>query len=101
MTLAFQNSCGQRAFSTATYVHNRTPTQALGGRTPYEVLYGVKPDVSHLRTFGTPYAIVELNELLKKLDNRARMCFYVGYKYSGAVGVIIGCRTEATGESKT
>ena len=50
--------------STATDVHNRMPTKGLGGRTPYEVLYGVKLDVSHLRTFGMPCAIVELNELV-------------------------------------
>ena len=37
------------AFNTATYVHNRIPTKALGGRTPFEALYGVKPDVSHSR----------------------------------------------------
>ena len=30
------------AYNTATYLHNRTPTRAFGGRTPYEVLYGVK-----------------------------------------------------------
>jgi hypothetical protein len=28
------------AFSTATYVHNRTPTKALDGLTPFEALYG-------------------------------------------------------------
>jgi hypothetical protein len=37
------------AFNTATYVHNRTPMRAPGGRTPYEVLYGTKPDISHSR----------------------------------------------------
>ena len=67
------------AFSAATYVHNRTPTKALGGRTPYEVLYGMKPDVSHLRAFGAPCAIVNPNELDDRA--RARMCFFVGYKY--------------------
>jgi hypothetical protein len=50
------------AFNAVTYVHNRTPTRALGGRTPYEVVHGVKPDVSHLRAFGAPCAIVGLNE---------------------------------------
>jgi len=37
------------AYNAATYLHNRTPTRALDGRAPYGVLYGVKPDVSHLR----------------------------------------------------
>src|SRR6267154_1452795 len=71
------------AFSTATHVHNRIPTRALDGLTPHEVLYSTKPDVTDLRAFGAPCAIVEPAEKLKKLDDRARMCFFVGYKYSG------------------
>ena len=75
------------AFSTATYVHNRTPTRALGGKTPYEMLYGVKPNVAHLRAFGAPSAVVKPSELLKKLDDRVQMCFFVGYKYAGGYRV--------------
>ena len=71
------------AFSTVMYVHNRTPTKALGGLTLYEVLYGVKPDVSHLRAFGAPCAVVEPSELVRKLDDQSRMCLFVGYKYEG------------------
>jgi len=37
------------AFSTATYLRNRTPTRVLDGLTPFELLYGVKPDLSDLR----------------------------------------------------
>ena len=37
------------AFSTATYVRNRTPTKALDGHTPYEVVCDVKPDLANLR----------------------------------------------------
>jgi hypothetical protein len=37
---------------TATYLKNRAPTQLLE-QTPYEKLYGMKPDLSHLRTIGT------------------------------------------------
>jgi len=66
------------AFNAATYVHNRTPTKALGGRTPFEVLYGTKPELSHLRAFGAP-----CKERLRKLDDQATMCFFVGYKYEG------------------
>ena len=42
------------AFSTATYVRNRTPTKALDGRTPYEMLYDVKSDLADLRVFDAP-----------------------------------------------
>ena len=55
----------------------------LGGRTPYEVLYGVKQDVSHLHAFGASCAIVEPKERLRKLDDRMTVYFFVGYKYNG------------------
>ena len=71
------------AFSTATYVHNRTPTTALGGLTPYEVLYETRPNISDLRAFGAPCAIVQPAVKLKKLDDRTNMCFFLGYKYGG------------------
>lgn len=50
---------------------------------PYEKLYGVRPDVSHLHTFGALCAIVEPKERLKMLEERATMCFFAGYKYGG------------------
>jgi len=56
------------AFNTATYVHNKTPTKATDKRTPFEVRYGAKPDLAHLRAFGAPCAVVEPLEKLKKLD---------------------------------
>jgi len=40
------------AFSTVTYLRNRTPTRALDRLTPFELLYGMKPDLADLRTFG-------------------------------------------------
>ena len=71
------------AFNTMTYVHNRTPTRALDGLTPYEVLHGTKPKIADLPAFGTPCAIVEPAAKLRKLDDRVIMCYIVGYKYSG------------------
>ena len=34
--------------STATYLRNRSPTNALNGTTPYEAWTGDKPNVEHL-----------------------------------------------------
>jgi len=34
------------AFSMATYLCNRTPTRPLDGLTPFELLYGMKPDLA-------------------------------------------------------
>ena len=53
---------------------------------PFEVLYGAKLDVSNLRAFSTPCAIVEPTERLRKLDDRATMCFFLGYKYATGFG---------------
>ena len=70
-------------FSTAMYVHNRMPTKALDRLIPYEVLHGTKPNLANLCAFGALCAIVEPAAKLKKLDDWVRMCFVVGYKYSG------------------
>lgn len=41
------------AVSTAVYIHNRTPLTALqNSKTPYEMWYKRKPDISNLRVFG-------------------------------------------------
>ena len=55
----------------------------LNGRTPFEVLYGTKPDVTHLCAFSAPCAITKLLEKPKKLDDRATMSSFIGYKYVG------------------
>ena len=48
------------AFNTATYVQNSTLTRVLDGCTPYDMVYSVKPDLTDLRAFSAPCAIVEL-----------------------------------------
>ena len=40
------------AINTAVYLRNSSPTISLKGVTPYESLYGEKPDVSNLKFFG-------------------------------------------------
>ncbi len=57
------------ALSAVTYMQNRIPTKVLGGRTPYEIIYRDKPDLSHL-AFGVSCAVVKLKEKLKRLYDR-------------------------------
>ncbi|KAF0710625.1 hypothetical protein As57867_005486, partial [Aphanomyces stellatus] len=40
------------ALSYVVYTENRSPTKALGGKTPFEALFGRKPNIDHLRPFG-------------------------------------------------
>jgi hypothetical protein len=79
----------------AAYLHNRTPRENLGWKTPYEVFYSYtaklagtnevrKPQLAHLRAYGCrAYAMTENAQLkkkrLRKLDPRAHIGYLVGY----------------------
>jgi hypothetical protein len=41
------------ALLAATYLYNRTPHKALGFKTPYEVYFDIKPNISNIRTWGS------------------------------------------------
>ena len=62
----------------ATYLINRIATRSLQNQTPYEVLRGRVPNISHLRVFGCiGYAKVDKVHL-KKLDDRTRVLVHLG-----------------------
>ena len=47
------------ALNYVVYTENRSPTKALGGKTPFEVLHGRRPNIGHLRPFGcTAFAFI-------------------------------------------
>jgi len=66
----------------AAYLKNRSPHKAIGC-TPFEMYYGKKPDLGHLRIFGCRvYAHLE-EEHRKKWDSRTIEGVFFGY-YSTA-----------------
>lgn len=66
------------AVATAVYLRNRCPTSALE-ITPYESMFGTKPNVAHLKEFGTTcFAHIPKDER-KKLDPKAKKCIFLGY----------------------
>lgn len=74
------------AIMAANYLKNRSPTTAVGDqfkkKTPAELWYGGKPDVSHLRIFGSPcYNLIPSNNR-KKMDARSVKCIMMGYTSS-------------------
>lgn len=72
------------AMNTWAYVHNRTGTSSVESKTPFEVLYGSKPAVDHIRTFGSiAYSRVP-PELRKKLDRKADTLVLIGYDKDAA-----------------
>ena len=73
-------SLSNKLIRTAAYVLNRTPTEALNWRTPYEVVWGIKPKVQHMRPIGCRAYV--LNRSLKradKLESRALIRHLVSY----------------------
>jgi hypothetical protein len=68
------------AVTTAVYLLNRVPCKAVDGKTPFEVWYGKRPAVHHLKTFGCIVYVRNTKPLLKKLDDRGRKMIFVGYE---------------------
>ncbi|PRW61567.1 Retrovirus-related Pol poly from transposon TNT 1-94 isoform B [Chlorella sorokiniana] len=66
------------AVVTANYVRNRSPVSDRD-KTPYELFYGTKPDVSHLRTFGARCYAVIPKPLRTKLDDTSEPGRFIGY----------------------
>ncbi|OWY92783.1 LOW QUALITY PROTEIN: Integrase, catalytic core protein [Phytophthora megakarya] len=62
---------------TAVYIKNRVFCKGAG-RTPYEMMYGAKPDMHHIRTFGS---------LRKKLEVNCKVGFLIGYQED-----VVGCQ---------
>jgi hypothetical protein len=71
------------AVSTATYTLNMCPTKRLNGVTPEEIWSGNKPNVSHMRVFGSLAYKHVLDQLRKKLDDKSTMMILVGYHPTG------------------
>lgn len=67
------------AVATAVYVMNRSPTRAIEGKTPYEAWFGRRPNVSHLRIFGSIAFAHVPSELRRKLDDKSFKCIFIGY----------------------
>ena len=69
-------------FSVAVNLENRTPTQSVVGKTPYEAWHGRKPIVKHLCLFRCLAFFHVPKEKQQKLDYRATPGIFVGYGIS-------------------
>ena len=67
------------ACSTAVYLHNRSPTTALKDQTPFECLFGRRPDISQLKVFGCVSYVHISDNQRRKLDSKAHKAILVGY----------------------
>jgi transposase InsO family protein/ribonuclease HI len=74
------------ALNTACYLYNRSPHSSLDGKTPYEAIMGVKPDIKHLRVFGTLCFLHIPKDKRGKFDARSIPCIFVGYAVNMPTG---------------
>lgn len=67
------------AINTAAYLRNRTVCSGLGNKTPIEIWSGKKPDISHLRVFGSTAMVHVPKKKRQKRDKKSIKTILVGY----------------------
>ncbi|KAK2446029.1 hypothetical protein QL285_016886 [Trifolium repens] len=72
------------ATSTAVHIINRSPTNKLKNKTPYEAWTGLKPSVGHFRIFGSLCFRHVPDQVRRKLDDRSQQMILYGYHPTGA-----------------
>jgi len=65
--------------NTAAYVLNRTGVSSIDKKSPFELWFGKKPGIKHLRVIGTKCYILVPDHKRKKLDKKALKCVLIGY----------------------
>lgn len=65
--------------NTTIYILNRVPTKSLHLSTPLEKLSNEKPNISHLKIFGSPAYFHIPKQKRQKLDSTSTQCIFVGY----------------------
>lgn len=63
---------------TAVHIITRLPSRIINNQTPFEIMFGKKPNYNHLRVFGC-LAYVLKTRKESKFDERRRACIFLGY----------------------
>ncbi|KAI3445364.1 hypothetical protein Pfo_002029, partial [Paulownia fortunei] len=61
------------------YLLNRSLTRSVLGKTPQEAWNGRKPDIFHLRVFGSIAHVHVPDEQRNKLDDKSEKFIFIGY----------------------
>ncbi|XP_032457437.1 uncharacterized protein LOC100116824 isoform X3 [Nasonia vitripennis] len=68
----------------ATYLKNRTLTNNIEEKTPYEIFFRKRPDVSHLKIYGSKVFVRKPEQKrISKWDKKAEEGILVGYSENG------------------
>ncbi|XP_073268029.1 uncharacterized protein [Populus alba] len=67
------------AVNTASYLINRMTSRVLADKTPYELWYGFKPSIDHLKVFGSICYVLKPEVRRRKLDQKVDIGIFIGY----------------------
>ncbi|CAL8097233.1 unnamed protein product [Prunus armeniaca] len=87
------------AISTACYTSNRVFFRPHTKSTSYEIWKGKKPNVKHLKTFGSKCYIYKDREYLGKFDARSDVGIFLGYSMNSRAYRVFNSRTKIIMES--
>ena len=98
------------AFQTWAYLDNRCGSRVIGWKTPFELMYNKKPDVSHLRVFGSMGYAID-GKAKANFEPKGRKCFLLGYSPNhrayqvlwddnGAIGYVRTAKFHETSSGK-
>ena len=80
ITAGVSNNLWVAAVNTANYLRNITPSAALNGSSPYEILHNKLPKLNHLKIFGCEAYPLILTKRNDKFDKVAKdNCIFIGY----------------------
>jgi hypothetical protein len=79
------------AMRTGNYLRNRVP-MSTQDKTPYELMYGRKPEVGHLRVFGCKGLVYRRKQERSKFEEVGEECMLVGYAENSKAWRVIACR---------
>ena len=88
------------AAATAVYLLNRRPSSSLIDMTPYQAWTGVKPDLSHLRVFGSLAHVQVSSHKRDKLDATSFVGVLVGFSFNARAYRILRLSDDAVIESR-
>ena len=82
LTRTERNLLWAEAVYTAAYIRNRVPNNRTGNNvTPHEMWFGSKPDIGHLRVFGSAAFVHVPDCKRKKFEAKSRKTVFVGYDW--------------------
>ena len=82
--------------STASYLLNRMVSRSLGEITLFELWYGYKPNLEHLRIFGSPCYVLQPEIKRRKLDQKDEVGILIGYNTKSNGYKVFDLKTNKT-----